>query len=237
LSAGMSSRICNINLTFKNDMMKKIKIIIVDDHTILRHGLCEAFNNHDNFTVIAQTDNGRQAVELTLLHRPDIILMDVSMPDFNGMETTRQILKINTNIKVIALSMHSEKIYVMGMLNAGASGYILKSCSFNELVICIKTVLSGRTCFCREVADHLLINTDDQRVNENNDSVFSILSDKEREVLQLIAEGHKSRQIAARLNISIRTVDVHRVNLKRKLNIRTVAELTKFAITEGITSL
>ncbi len=216
--------------------MEKIKILIVDDHTILRHGICQAFDMENDFTVIAQTDNGRLAVDLALEHSPDIVLMDVSMPDLNGMEATRQILVNNPDIKVIALSMHSEKVYVMGMLNAGASGYILKSCSFIELVNCIKTVLSGEPCLCMEVADHVLKNGRKRPGKDKNISVFSLLSNKEREVLQLIAEGNQSSKIALKLNISIRTVDVHRLNLKNKLNIHSIAGLTKFAISEGITS-
>ena len=132
-------------------MGKKIKIIIADDHTILRHGICQAFDMEKDFTVIGQADSGRSAVSLALEHCPDIVLMDVSMPDLNGIEATKQILKNNPNVKVIALSMYSEKIYVMGMLDAGASGYLLKSCSFKKLLNCIHTVLSGELYFCPEV--------------------------------------------------------------------------------------
>ena len=214
---------------------KKIKIMIVDDHTIVRHGLCQSFSMEDNFEVIAEADSGRSAVSLALWHCPDIVIMDVSMPDLNGIETTKIILANNSNIKVVALTMHAEKVYVMGMLNAGASGYILKSSSFKELLKCIKTVLSGEIFFCQEVS-RLIAGKNDRPVKDIRVSVFSLLSRKEREVLQLIAEGHKSNEIAKKLYISVRTVDVHRINLKKKLNINNVAELTKFAISEGITS-
>ena len=214
---------------------KKIKIIIVDDHTIVRHGLCQSFSMEDNFEVIAEADSGRSAVSLALWHCPDIVIMDVSMPDLNGIETTKIILANNSNIKVVALTMHAEKVYVMGMLNAGASGYILKSSSFKELLKCIKTVLSGEIFFCQEVS-RLIAGKNDRPVKDIRVSVFSLLSRKERQVLQLVAEGHKSNEIAEKLYISVRTVDVHRVNLKKKLNINNVAELTKFAISEGITS-
>ena len=205
------------------------KIIVVDDHTIVRHGICEALDAENGFAVIAQADSGRSAIDLALELCPDIMLMDVSMPDLNGIETTRHILANNSNIKIIALTMHSEKVYVKGMLDAGVSGYILKSCSFKELLHCIKTVLSGERYLGQGVADH----DEDFFTNKKT----SILSNKEREVLQLIAEGHRSKGIAQKLNISVRTVDVHRVNIKNKLNIHSVAELTKFALTEGITSL
>ena len=214
---------------------KKIKIIIVDDHTIVRHGICQSFSMEDNFEVIAEADSGRSAVSLALWHCPDIVIMDVSMPDLNGIETTKIILANNSNIKVVALTMHAEKVYVMGMLNAGASGYVLKSSSFKELLKCINIVLSGEMFFCQEVS-LLIAGKNDRPVKDIRVSVFSLLSRKEREVLQLIAEGHKSNEIAKKLYISVRTVDVHRVNLKKKLNINNVAELTKFAISEGITS-
>ncbi|WP_299983548.1 response regulator transcription factor [Desulfobacula sp.] len=214
---------------------KKIKIIIVDDHTIVRHGISQSFSMEDNFEVIAEADSGRSAISLALLHRPDIVIMDVSMPDLNGIETTQKILANNSNIKVIALTMHAEKVYVMGMLNAGASGYLLKSSSFKELLKCIKMVLSGEMFFCQEVS-RLIAGKNGRPVKDKRVSVFSLLSKKERQVLQLIAEGHKSKEIAEKLYISVRTVDVHRIHLKKKLNINNVAELTKFAISEGITS-
>ncbi|MBC2705976.1 response regulator transcription factor [Desulfobacula sp.] len=217
-------------------MEKKIKIIIADDHTILRHGICQAFDMEKDFTVIGQADSGRLAVSLALEHCPDIVLMDVSMPDLNGIEATKQILANNSNVKVIALSMYSDKIYVMGMLNAGASGYLLKSCSFKELVNCIHTVLSGELCFCPEVTGHLNTNREGLFVADNKASVFSLLSNREREVLQLIAEGHKTKKIAQKLGINTKTVETHRTNLKNKLNIHSIARLTKLAITEGITS-
>lgn len=144
-------------------------------------------------------------------------------------------LQIIRKIKVIALSMHVEKICVNGMINAGVSGYILKSCSFKELLDCIASVLADAYCFCQEII-HMVNHNDKNRVEDKDDSIFSILSKREREVLQLIAEGYKSRKIADKLNISIKTVDIHRTHLKKKLNIHTIAELTKFDISERITS-
>ncbi|MCD4722332.1 MAG: response regulator transcription factor [Desulfobacula sp.] len=215
--------------------MKKVKIIIADDHSILQHGLCNSLEMEKGFEVVAKADSGHSAIKLTNLHRPDVVIMDVSMPYLNGIEATKQILAKNPEIKVIALSMHMEKIYVTGMMNAGASGYILKSCSFKELVKCIQTVLSGKHFFCQEVK-HLITDKDCVPVTDSPVSVFSLLSKREREVLQLIAEGHKSRKIAEKLNISVKTIDIHRTNLKTKLNIHSIAELTKFAIAEGLTS-
>ena len=216
--------------------MKKIKILLVDDHTILRYGILQSFRKENNFEVIGETDSGRSAINFVSTHCPDIILMDVSMPDLNGMETTRQILASTSDIKIIALSMHSEKIYVMGMLNAGASGYLLKSCSFSELLKAIYIVLSGKKYLSSEIA-HLATADSLNSIRNQNISALSMLSKREREVLQLIAEGHKSKIIAEKLNISRKTVDVHRANLKKKLDIHNTAELTKFAIDKGITSL
>jgi len=219
--------------------MEKVKIILADDHSILQHGLCNSLEMEERFEVVAKADSGQSAIELAALHRPDMIIMDVSMPHLNGMEATKRILAENPEIKIVALSMHVEKIYVAGMINAGALGYVLKSCSFKQLLACIRTVLSGKYCFCPEVK-HLLTDGDSTSVpgniTDDRISVFSILSKREREVLQLIAEGHKSKAIAQKLNISVKTVDIHRTNLKTKLNIRSVAELTKFAIAEGLTT-
>ncbi|MBU1695992.1 MAG: response regulator transcription factor [Proteobacteria bacterium] len=215
--------------------LKKITIIIAEDHTIVRHGIRQALSMENDFEVIAEAGCGRIAVNLALWHRPDLVIMDIGMPDLNGMDATKQILANNSNIKVIALSMHAKKVYVQGMLNAGASGYILKSASFNELIQGIKAVLSGEIFFCRDVR-HLILYKDGRSGTDNRGSVFSLLSNKEREVLQLIAEGHRSKKIGEKLNISARTVEVHRAHLKNKLNIHNIAELTKFAINEGITS-
>jgi two-component system, NarL family, response regulator NreC len=215
--------------------MKRIKIIIADDHGILQHGLANSLQMENTFEVVAKADSGLSAIALAELHKPDMVIMDISMPRLNGMEATKRILAKNSEIKIIALSMHREKIYVAGMINAGASGYILKSCSFKELLTGIATVLAGEFFFCREVR-HLV--TDGGHVPKNNKktSVFSLLSKREREVLQLIAEGYKSRAIAQKLNLSVKTIDIHRTNLKSKLNIHSIAELTKFAIAEGVTT-
>ena len=215
--------------------MKKIRIIIVDDHSILQHGLAKSLELEDKFEVVAKADSGFAAIELVNHYLPDLVIMDVSMPGLNGMEATKRILKKNPEIKVIALSMHVEKIYVAGMMNAGASGYVLKSCSFKELLDCIEIVLSGEHFFCKDVK-HIAKNGKHFPKGNKRVSVFSLLSEREIEVLQLIAEGHKSRAIGERLNISVKTVDIHRTHLKIKLNIHTIAELTKFAISEGVTT-
>ena len=207
--------------------MKKHTLIIADDHRIVHHGISQALNKEEHFVVVAEADSGNQAVSLAREHNPDLVLIDISMPDLNGMEATRQILAANPAIRVLALSMHTEKIYIRGMLDAGASGYILKSCSYNELVKALKAVLAGNIYLSPEIT-HLLIKGSPDRL--------SLLSLREREVFTLIAEGRTTREIADTLCLSGKTIDVHRKNIKDKLGIHTIAGLTKYAIAKGLTS-
>jgi NarL family two-component system response regulator LiaR len=205
--------------------MGKIKIILVDDHNVVREGISNSFQKEDNFIVIGEADTGRAAIELVSLVTPDIVIMDISMPDLNGIDATKQILSINSNIKVIALSMYSDKAYVTGMLNAGVSGYLIKSCSFKELLLAINTVLSGKIYLCEKVTPTVVKKSDPK------------LSPREREVLQLLSEGQKTNTIAEKLNISPKTVSTHIANIKTKLNSHSIAALTKFAISQGITTI
>lgn len=214
--------------------MEKIRLILVDDHQLFCHSIGQSLKMGDRFSIVAQADSGESAIRLAAEYRPDIMIMDISMPDMNGMEATRQILAENHAIKILALTMHSERPYIMGMINAGASGYILKSCTYTELLTAIETLISGKVYLSPDIA-HLVVN---QAVNPNvhGTDIFLQISPREREVLQLIAEGHTSKEIAAKRGISPKTVDIHRNNLKKKLDIHTIAGLTKFAIARGITS-
>jgi two-component system, NarL family, response regulator NreC len=215
--------------------MKETRLIIVDDHKLVHHSIGQSLGMEPGLAVVARANTGKSAVKLAAAHKPDIMLMDISMPDMNGMEACRQILAENPGVKILALTMHSEKVYIMGMLNAGASGYLLKSCAYTELLTAIETVLSGKVYLSRDIA-HLLT---DQTVNQENQTTdrFSQLSPRERDVLKLIADGHTSKEIAARQNISPRTVDIHRNNLKKKLGVHSIAGLTKIAISKGLTSV
>jgi len=206
--------------------MKKHTLIIADDHRIVHHGISQALNKEEHFVVVAEADSGNQAVSLAREHNPDLVLIDISMPDLNGMEATRQILAANPAIRVLALSMHTEKIYIRGMLDAGASGYILKSCSYNELVKALQTVLAGNFYITPEITNLLIKGSPDR---------LSLLSLREREVFTLIAEGRTTREIADTLCLSGKTIDVHRKNIKDKLGIHTIAGLTKYAIAKGLT--
>jgi DNA-binding NarL/FixJ family response regulator len=213
-----------------------IRIILADDHKIVRSGLRSLIEKEPNMEVAAEADNGRQAVRLARETLPDVIVMDVAMPDLNGIEATRQIVAELPKIKVIALSMHADKRYVMEMLKAGASGYILKDTAFEDLARAIRTVVRNQTYLCPEIAQ-LVIGDYVQQLQKHGGSAFSILSAREREVLQLLAEGNTTAQIADRLCVSVKTVETYRQHIMEKLNIRSVAELTKYAIREGLTAL
>ncbi|RLB87714.1 MAG: DNA-binding response regulator [Deltaproteobacteria bacterium] len=214
--------------------METIRLILVDDHNLFHQSIGQSLKKEERFTVVAQADSGESAIGLAAEYRPDIMIMDINMPDMNGMEATRQILAENAAIKILALTMHSEKPYVLGMLNAGAVGYLLKSCTYTELLAAIETVFYGKVYLSPDIS-HLVTN---QVINPDNFTTDDLLklSPREREVLQLIAEGHTSREIGAKSGISSKTVDIHRNNLKKKLEIHTIAGLTKFAIARGITS-
>ncbi len=207
--------------------MNKKTILIVDDHRVFHHGICQSLDMTGKFTVTGRAVTGAEAVSLAEEISPDLILMDISMPDLNGMEATRRILAANPGIRIVALSMHAEKIYVMGMLNAGASGYVLKSCSFKELLTAIETVLTGRVYVSPEIA-HLLVDDSPDRL--------ALLSNREKQVLVGIAEGHSSRKIAETLHLSVKTIDVYRRSLKAKIGIQSVAGLTRYAIAKGLVS-
>jgi DNA-binding NarL/FixJ family response regulator len=211
-----------------------IKIILADDHAVLRHGLSKSFQNEDDMEVIAQSKDGRSTVELVKELKPDIVIMDIGMPDLNGIEATRQIVQNRPRTKIIALSMHSSKNFIIEMFKAGASGYLLKDCEFDELLNAIRVVASDKVYISPAISD-VVVENYMRQFPETKDSPFSILSKREREVLQLLAEGNTTKQIAKRLHISSKTVEVHRLNLMSKLKIDSIAQLTKYAIQEGLT--
>jgi len=211
-----------------------IKIILADDHKIVRQGLRTLLEQESDIQVMGEADDGRMAVRLARELSPQVVIMDVGMPDLNGIEATRQVLAECPGVKVIALSMHSDRRFVMNMLKAGASGYLLKDSAFEELATAIRMVLTNKIYLSTEIANVVI---KDYLQGGGDESVFSVLSPREREVLQLMAEGRSSRQIADHLNISIKTVETHRMQIMHKLEIYSVAELTKYAIREGLSSL
>jgi len=213
-----------------------LKILLADDHKIVRDGLKSLIKKEVSMEVIGEADNGRKTVQLARDLEPEIIIMDISMPDLNGIEATRQILADSPDVKIIALSMHSDKRYVKGILSAGASGYLLKDSAFEELVEAIRTVDTGRFYLSSGIAG--VVVKDYVGSQANKDALTSdILSAREREVLQLLAEGKSTKEIASDLHVSGKTIETHRRNITQKLNIHTIAGLTRYAIREGLTSL
>jgi len=211
-------------------------VVVVDDHKIMRDGLRNILENESNIEIIGEADNGRDAVKLILDKKPDIAIMDIGMPEMNGVEATRQIIKESSDVKIIALSMHYDMQFVQGMIKAGAKGYLLKDCAGAELITAIKAVSQDNTYICQEITNSLI---DDfskaQSVEYVGDE--SILTNRENEILQLLTEGKTTKQIAQDLFISVKTVEAHRTNIMHKLDIRNLPELTKYAIRKGITSL
>jgi two-component system, NarL family, response regulator NreC len=213
-----------------------ISILIADDHKIMRDGLRSLVEKETDMEVVAEADNGRSTVNLAIELSPAVILMDISMPDMNGIEATRQILAALPKCKVVALSMNADKRIIMEMLKAGASAYLLKGCAYEELAVAIRTVMRNKTYLCADVTK-IVVGDFIQQGQKVDGSAFSVLSAREREVLQLLAEGFTTAHIADRLHLSGKTIDTYRQHIMQKLDIHSVAELTKYAIREGLTSL
>jgi len=216
--------------------MTTISVLLADDHKIMRAGLRSLLEKTANVSVVAEADDGRQAVKLATQLRPDLVIMDISMPKLNGVEATRQIMTTLPNTKIIALSMHSDKRFLVEMFQAGAVGYLLKDCAAKELEQAIKTVTNRQCYLSPEIAGVLLEDYMDRFQSKPADAA-SALTSREREVLQLIAEGWSTKNIAEHLYISIKTAESHRRKIMKKLDLHTVADLTKYAIKEGLTSL
>lgn len=214
----------------------EISVIIADDHTIMREGL-KSLLERRGITVSAIAKNGREAIESAILHQPDLVIMDISMPDLNGMEATAAIRREVPHTKIIGLSMHSGKNIIDKMFSSGASGYILKDSAFEELYDAIQEVLKGNFYLTPSIA-RMFVDSEENAFQPLEEiSKSKGISKKEREVLQLVAEGLKTRDIAQRLNLSVKTVESHRRNMMKKLSIFTIAGLTKFAIQEGIIAI
>jgi len=214
----------------------KTKIIIADDHKIMREGLKALIEKQPDMEVAAEARDGLEVTKLARKLAPQVIIMDIGMPEMNGIDATRQVLSENKDIKIIALSMHSDRRFVLEMLKAGASGYLLKDSAFEELVNAVHTVMTGQSYLSPRITD-IVVKEYLYNLPKNESTVFTVLTVREREVLQLLAEGKSTKQIASTLNLSVKTVETHRQQIMDKLEIRTVAELTKYAIREGLTSL
>ena len=213
-----------------------IQVLLVDDHAIIREGLRSLLEKQPELEVIADTDDGRKAIELVRELLPNIVIMDITMPGLNGIEATRQITAEFPQVKVIALSIYSKRRFVADMLSAGATGYILKECLFDELVQAIKAVAAGGRYLSPRITD-VVVSDYVKRLSASANSPFEALKAREREVLQLVAEGKSTKQIALDLHVSTKTIEANRRQIMEKLNIYNVAELTKYAVREGLTTL
>ncbi len=207
----------------------KLRILLADDHKILREGLRGILERDVTFHVIAEADTGERAVRLAAEKRPDIIIMDISMPDLNGIDATRQILRNNPEQKVLALSVHTDRRYVTRMLDAGARGYLRKDCASRELIDAIQRIAEGEIYVSAELGEGFA------RHRPGEDHVAE-LTPRERQVLQLVAEGNTTRQIADKLAVSVKAVEKYRHTIMEKLDLHTIADLTRYAINDGMIS-
>lgn len=213
------------------------KILIADDHKIVREGLRTLLERLSGFRVVGEAGNGVQTVEKANELQPHIIIMDISMPVLNGIEAARQVLQKIPNTKIVALSMHADRQFVLEALKSGIKGYLLKDSAFEELHSAIKTVLNNQLFLSSSITDLVVREFIHQSGSEASSSASAILSPREREILQLYAEGRSTKEIAGHLSISIKTVETHRKQIMDKLNLHSIAELTKYAIREGLTIL
>jgi DNA-binding NarL/FixJ family response regulator len=214
----------------------KTKILLADDHRIVREGLRSLLEAEEDMQVVGEADTGRRAIEMSDETGPDVVVMDIGMPELNGIEATRRIVHDHPQTRVIALSMHSDRRFMGEILKAGASGYLLKDGAFEELAGAIRTVISNKMYLSPRIAD-VVVEDYVRHLPRAEPSAFAALTPREREVLQLLAEGKATKQAAACLHVSVKTVETHRRQIMSKLDIHSVAELTKYAIREGLTSV
>lgn len=211
------------------------KVLLVDDHKIMREGTSALLRKYSKFEVVGQASDGHQALEMVEELEPDIVIMDIGMPNLNGIEATQRILSKHPQTKVMALSTHSDGSMIAKMIRAGAAGYMLKESAFEELVEGLNAMLEGKTFLCKEISKVVFSEYVSIITNPKNRS-GDALSSREREVLQLVSEGKTTREIAEMLHLSTKTVDSHREHIMEKLGIRNIAGLTKYAIREGLTT-
>jgi DNA-binding NarL/FixJ family response regulator len=213
----------------------QIRVLLADDHGIIRDGLRDLIDRQRITKVVGETDDGKKAVRMAHKLMPDVVVMDIGMPNLNGIEATRQITSAGNSPKIIGLSMHSDRRYVTEMLKAGAAGYLLKDSAFEELLEAIRTVMKGRTYLSPGIAETVV--DEYRRTVTTDNSAFSLLTVREREVLQQIAEGRATKEIAASLFVSVKTIETHRRQIMEKTGYHSVAEFTKYALREGLTCL
>ncbi len=215
-------------------MIKKHTILLADDHSILRAGLRSILNSKSDFEVVAEVDNGMDAIKTALSLKPDLLLTDLSMPKTNGTEAIRELKKRLPEIKCIVLTMHTSEEYIHTALDAGADGYVLKDDSHEELLAAIKNVLNGKTYLSPSICGNVVSGYLNSTGSSKPATSWDVLTKREREIIKLIAEGNRSKDIAEHLSISIKTVEKHRSNLMKKLNMHSLGSLTNYAMKNGL---
>ncbi len=216
--------------------MKPIRILLADDHNVMRRGLRLLLESQPEFTVVAEAADGRQALEQAQATDPDVVVLDIAMPNLSGIEAAQQMIAARPGIAVVILSMHSDEGYVLRALKAGAKGYLLKDSAEGDLIDAIKAVRQGKTFFSPEISRMLVEDYVREIRTRGVEDSYELLTAREREILQLIAEGKSNKDVAARLNLSLYTVETHRRNLQDKLNLHSLAELILYAVRKRVIS-
>ncbi len=216
--------------------MKKIRVLLADDHTLMRAGLRMVVDAQPDLMVVGEANNGREAVEMARTLKPDIVVMDIGMPNLNGIEAARQIRGSHPETQIVMLSMHSDEGYVLRALKAGAKAYLLKDSAEADLAQAVRAAAVGKSFFSPAVGRVLLEDYMRRLKRTGSEDSYEILSPREREILQLVAEGNSSKEIANLLNLSIYTVETHRARIMQKLDLRGIPELILYAVRKGIVS-
>lgn len=213
-----------------------LRIVLADDHRIMREGLAAMLRQEPDFDIVGQADDGAALVRIARKLQPDVVITDVSMPGLNGIEAIRRILEETPGVKVLCLSVHTEKSLVAAVMDAGAAGYVLKDCLYEELIRAVRAVVAQQVYISPGIAGVLIL-AYRERQGASHKSAFSELTGRELEVVQLIAEGHTTKAIAERLHVSAKTVGTHREHILQKLHLNGTADLTRYAIQEGIVTV
>jgi DNA-binding NarL/FixJ family response regulator len=214
--------------------MRRIRILLADDHTLVRQGLRKLLEERPDWEVIAEAGDGREAVRLAEQHKPDVAILDVAMPLLNGIEATRQIARRVPNTRVLVLSMHADEAYVTQILQAGATGYLLKDSADVDLLKAVEEAAHGRSFFSPAIARVMLDDYVRQLADKGVTDRYESLSEREREIFQLIAEARTNKEIAALLNVSPSTVETHRAHIMEKLDLHSAAEIVLYAVRRGV---
>ena len=214
--------------------MPDIRILLADDHSIVRRGLRSALEDESGYNIVGEAANGREAVQMAELLRPDIAIVDIAMPQLNGIDATAQIQKVSSVTRVIMLSVHSDETYVLRALTAGARGYMLKDTAENEVISAVRAVAQGNSWFSPAIARTLMEEHVRYLRKRGLEDSYDLLTDREKQVLQLLAEGRSNKEVANVLNVGVSTVETHRMNLMQKLNLHSTADIVLYAVRKRV---